>query len=90
MIHAHILKEHRKHALEAGTAIIGWFINEVHSDFKKLVAEIPVTYPDVYHYTKKFGFQDEGINRKSIMKKGQLVDQYRLGLTREEALLWEA
>lgn len=87
-IHANILKEHREHALKAGDLIVKWFYNAAPSKYQKLIAEIPVIYPEVYHYTKKYGFHDEGINRKSIRKDGQLVDQYRLGLTREEASLW--
>ena len=90
MIHAHILKQHRKHAYDAGCQIISWFINGNDDNIQKLVAEIPVIYQDVYHFTKKFGFQNEGINRKSIMKGGELTDQYRLGITKSEAKTWAA
>jgi len=43
-----------------------------------------MVYPEVYHFTKGFGFQDEGINRLSISKNGLLADQWRLGITRQE------
>lgn len=86
-IHAHIKKEFRKEfAKRAGKEIISYFVNE--TDFEKLLAEIPVVYQDVYHYTKSFGFIDEGINRQSFLKKGKVIDQYRLGLTRKEAKKW--
>ena len=84
-IHCNILKEHREHGKEAGRLILEWFVNNAASNYKKLNAEIPVIYPEVYHYTRAYGFKDEGINRASIMKGGALVDQFRLGLTRDEA-----
>jgi len=83
-IHCNILKEHREHGKESGRLILKWFAEESPEQYQKLNAEIPVIYTAVYHFTKNFGFQDEGINRKSISKEGQLVDQYRLGITREE------
>ena len=51
----------------------------------KLIAEIPVWYPDVYHFSLKNGLTDEGINRSSILKNGEFIDQHRLGITKEEA-----
>lgn len=84
-IHANILKEHRKHAKEAARLVLNWFADHSPDQYVKLNAEIPVIYEDVYTYTKSFGFIDEGINRLSIMKKGQLIDQHLLGLTRNEA-----
>jgi len=84
-IHCNILKEHRIHAMEAGRLIVHWFAHNAPKQYVKLSAEIPQIYPDVYYFTKKFGFKDEGINRCSIKKAGKLVDQWRLGLTRDEA-----
>lgn len=84
-IHCNILKEHREHGKKAGALILEWFVNDCHENYRKLNAEIPICYPKVYHYTRSFGFKDEGVNRKSIVKSGILTDQYRLGLTRQEA-----
>jgi len=83
-IHCHILKRYREHGKEAGMLILEWFANEAPDQYEKLNAEIPMIYPEVYHFTKKFSFQDEGINRASIKKCGKLVDQWRLGVTRTE------
>ncbi len=85
-IHCQILKQHRVYAMDAGRLIVEWFVAEAPEQYVKLNAEIPQTYPDVYHYTKKFGFQDEGVNRQSIKKAGEIVDQWRLGLTKAEAM----
>jgi hypothetical protein len=83
-IHCNILKEHREHSHEASLAILDWFVKECPKQYLKLNAEIPVIYPEVYHHTKKYGFKDEGINRKSIMKYGNVIDQWRLGVTKPE------
>lgn len=83
-IHCNILETHREHGRIAGGLLFDWFVNECPDQYQKLNAEIPMTYPEVYHFTKNFGFQDEGINRLSISKNGQLVDQWRLGITRRE------
>ena len=84
-IHCNVLEQHREHGKEAGRLILDWFVNESPEQYQKLNAEIPIIYPEVYNFTKGFGFHDEGINRVSIMKNGQIVDQWRLGITREEA-----
>ena len=78
----HALMVDRTNSKESGKRILEWFYNE--DIGHKLIAEIPVIYEHVYHFTKKQGFKDEGVNRKSFMKNGELVDTYRLGITREE------
>ena len=84
-IHAHVLKKFReKYAVEAGWAMMWWMNNHLPVRVRKIIAEIPTVHQDVYHYTKKFGFIDEGVNRKSILIDGEVVDQYYLGITREE------
>lgn len=84
-IHAHILKPYREDvAKQSGKDVLKWFLDNIPERINKLIAEIGVIYPDVYHFTKKQGFKDEGINRASLLKDGVFVDQYRLGITREE------
>ena len=82
-IHANILQQHRDCAMEAGRLIVEVFAK---SHYHKMIAEIPFVYPDVYHYTKKFGFLDEGVNRLSIEKGGNIVSQWRLGLVKSDAI----
>jgi len=85
-LHAHILEPFRKqYAKEAGRLVIAYFAYEMSDRINKLVAEIPVCYPDVYHFSLNNGLKDEGINRQSILKNGEYMDQHRLGITKEEA-----
>jgi RimJ/RimL family protein N-acetyltransferase len=51
----------------------------------KLVASIPETDAEVLRFAQRVGFQREGINRKSFLRKGELLDQYYVGLCREKA-----
>lgn len=85
-VHCNFLKKHRDHAKEAGKLLYEWLIDEC--DFEKFITEVPFIYPEVYHYAKNFGFKDEGINRQSIKKQGQYVDQWRIGITKNEVKLW--
>lgn len=85
-IHCNLLKEHRHLGIDASMLILEYFLTDCPKQYEKLNAEIPVIYPEVYYHTKKFGFVDEGINRKSIMKNSVLVDQWRLGITKDEVV----
>jgi RimJ/RimL family protein N-acetyltransferase len=49
----------------------------------KLVASIPVPDKQVLRYYQRLGFQREGINRKSFLRSGTLLDQYYVGKTRD-------
>lgn len=86
-IHAFILPDYReKWAKESGKVILQWCLDNL--EFNKLVAEIPVKYQNVYHFTKSQGFKDEGINRESFLKDGEIWDTYRLGMTHKEIEQW--
>jgi len=83
-IHAHILPEHRKkYSKDSGRAALEWiYLNS--PEYKKVIAQIPVIYENVKKFTCSFGFKEEGINRMSYLKNSVIVDQWMLGITREE------
>lgn len=88
-LHAHILEPFRKkYAKEAGKLVITYFANEMSDRIQKLIAEIPVCYPDVYHFSLNNGLKNEGLNRRSMLKNGEYIDQHRLGITKQEAKSW--
>lgn len=81
-IHAQVRKEYRKeYSFATGQAALKWFLE---TSYQKLVAEVPVIYPNVRDFCLSQGFSLEGINRKSCRKEGKLIDQWYLGITREE------
>lgn len=83
--HIHILQQYRDLSYEVGCEIMNMLSK---LKWRKYVTQIPVIYQDVYHFVKKFNWQDEGTNRKSIMKNGHLIDQYYLGITKDEVTQW--
>jgi hypothetical protein len=84
-IHANVLPVHRKkYSHYTGLAALQWIIDN--TDYQKVVATIPVIYGNVKRFTSGFGFNQEGISTNSYLKNGSLVDQYLLGITRDEIL----
>ncbi len=83
-IHAHVLPGHRKKFSKAtGEAALRWLI-VTNPQYQKVVAQIPHIYQNVLDFACSFGFMIEGINRLSYLKNGEIVDQWMLGITREE------
>ena len=55
-------------------------INSMRSVCKKLTCEIPENNKLCINYAKRLGFSIEGINKKSFMKNGRLIDKMHMGL----------
>lgn len=84
-VHAYMLPEFREsYSKLSGYRFLEWCVNNV--EFDKINTMIPKTAKHVWHFTKKFGFKDEGFDRKSFLKDGKLVGQYIIGITKEEVL----
>lgn len=84
-IHAHILPEYRKlYSIESGRTILKWFKNEAPENYQKLIAQIPVIYPNVRDFCTKLGFDMEGTIKNSYWKGGELISQWILGISRGE------
>ena len=88
VVHCNILKESRDISLLAAKEFYRFIIDELSDVIHKLICKIPVTYIDVYKFTKKTGFIDEGIDRESIIKNGNILDRYMLGITMTEIKKW--
>lgn len=92
-IHANVLPEYRKtHSRATGKAALAWVLENL-PDIHKIVAYIPVLYPNVRDFTASFGFQTEGFLSQSFQKNGEIHDQWVMGITRPEvqkALSWAA
>ena len=82
-IHAFILPEFRKeHSLQSGKEILRYICDN--TTYTKVIAQVPFLYPNVKDFCLKNGFVVEGINRLSHQKDGVIVDQWLLGITRDE------
>jgi len=82
-IHPYILPNHRGSGRQMMFSFYRWVVNKCPNVLKVLVA-VPTCYKRVYKFAKKVGFIEEGINRKSYIKNGELYDQWNLGLTKDE------
>ena len=82
-VHANVLKPGRGiEAIRAGRESVQYMFSKTGA--QKLVAYIPVMFPNVLRYSLKVGFEVEGISKKSIRKAGRLYDRCLLGLCKED------
>jgi RimJ/RimL family protein N-acetyltransferase len=51
---------------------------------QKLITNVPADNLLALRFAKRCGMTPEGVNRKSYLKNGELLDQHVLGLTKEE------
>ncbi len=69
-------------AKKAGRLAIDWVFKN--TDALKINGSTPVYNKLAVKYSKQIGFDQEGVNKKSIMKQGKLYDQIYFGLEREK------
>jgi len=85
-VHIAILKKYRGiKTISAVREFMSWFIGA--KSLYKLNAEVPEYNTTAIKLAKHFGFTEEGTNKKSIMKNGKLINQVRLGITKEQAII---
>ena len=82
-VHCNFIESKRKHAHSLVKLTARALFRE-YPTVSKVNACVPVCYPDVIGFCRKFGLVYEGIDRKSILKGGKLIDRMRLGATRDE------
>ena len=82
--HPQVLKKHRaKYNKLVMYEMYKWVL-EFGSQYKKFNAEIPVIYPHLKRFMLSIGFTLEGVNRKSHIKNGKIVDKWMFGMTKDE------
>ena len=64
--------------------LAGWAFNETRC--KKLVTNVPAYNRAALRFARQGGMVQEGINRKSYLKNGKMIDQIMMGITKEEWL----
>lgn len=71
-------------AKKASQLLLKWvFENTV---CMKLVTHVPAYNKLAKRFAKNAGMKEEGINRQSFLRNGELLDQYLLGITKQEWL----
>ena len=82
--HPQIIAKHRSKYNKVVMYEMYKWVLEFASQYKKINAEIPVIYPHLKRFIYSIGFSLEGVNRKSHIKNGEIVDKWVFGITQEE------
>lgn len=69
-------------AARAAQMLLEWAFE--HTACEKMVTNVPAYNRAALRFAKAGGMTQEGINRASFMRKGALVDQIMLGITKQE------
>ncbi|WP_288384601.1 DUF2824 family protein [uncultured Acinetobacter sp.] len=82
-IHTCLLPHFRgKKAFDAGRLLL----DHLFSKYQKAISYVPEYNRKAKLYAQVLGFTVEGINRSSYLKNNRLIDQFLVGLTKEEYL----
>lgn len=69
-------------ASAAARALLAWVFTK--TDCQKLVTNVPSYNRAALRFALAHGMRQEGVNRASYLKAGQLIDQITLGITKKE------
>lgn len=83
-IHPYLITDYREQGI--GNAMMrefyDYYINHIDKKVIKINCCIPFCARPTYKFAKKLGFKDEGINKDSFVKYGNVWDQWYLGITK--------
>lgn len=83
-IHTYLLEGHVKSSRNMMIELYRWVIKNIKPSIEKINVTIPMFNRMMYNLAKKVGFVDEGVNRHSYRKDGEVFDQWNLGITTKE------
>jgi RimJ/RimL family protein N-acetyltransferase len=69
-------------AKDAAQLLLAWAFED--TDCQKMITTVPAYNRPALRFAKAGGMQQEGINRASFMRNGELIDQIMLGITKQE------
>jgi RimJ/RimL family protein N-acetyltransferase len=69
-------------ATQAARAGLLWMVEN--TSCRKVLTHVPRTNQKARMFALRVGLKDEGVNRASFLKDGDLVDQYLMGITEQE------
>lgn len=67
---------------EAAQLVLRWMFEN--TGCRKVITNVPADNPLALRFARRAGLKDEGVNRKSFLKNGVLLDQLVLGIMKEE------
>ena len=81
--HPYLLPKFKGNGVKFIKSFLTWSVINLQK-IEKVIITLPACYKRQFKLAKSIGFIEEGINRLSYFKDGVMIDQYNLGLTREE------
>ncbi|MGB1214613.1 MAG: GNAT family N-acetyltransferase [Pikeienuella sp.] len=81
-VHTCMNPMHWGSSVEAGRATLGWVFDN--TNWQKIITHVAETNRLALKLARDVGMTVEGNNRASFLKDGVLLDQYLLGITKEE------
>lgn len=75
---------HGEQAARAAQLLAAWSFHE--TPCRKLITAVPAYNRRARRFALAGGMREEGINRASYLRNGQMIDQIMLGITKEEWL----
>ena len=69
-------------AKDAAQMLLRWAFED--TDCQKMITTVPAYNRPALRFAKAGGMSQEGINRASFMRNGELIDQIMLGITKQE------
>jgi len=82
-IHAHFPKEKRTYAKHSGKAMLKWLKDNIPSQYKKFMAQIPECYKDVIGFSVREGLRHSGRIEQAAYRNGKCYDIIVLSVNRE-------
>jgi len=81
-VHIQVLPEYRKsYAVDFGVSARDWLFD---AGFEKLVSQVPFCNTAVKNFSRKIGFEVEGVCRHRWFKHGKVWDSWYIGCVRGE------
>lgn len=69
-------------AQQAAQGLLSWAFT--YTECQKMVTNVPAYNRAALRFARAGGMQQEGVNRASFMRNGELIDQIILGITKQE------
>lgn len=71
-----------KDAAHAAQLLLAWAFND--TQCQKMITAVPSYNRAAIRFAKAGGMTQEGVNRASFLRNGELIDQIMLGITKQE------
>ncbi len=83
-MHPYLRAQHHQKGRDMMAAFYEWILENTEDRINKINVSIPEDQRKVINFSKRVGFQKEGVDRNSYRKDGKLYGRQNLGITRKQ------